>query len=91
MARNIDVLIEELAREQRYRWVLVIAAVVGILASAILGIGFALGHITAPGATGPRNPGALVFFVVPFAVAMVIGGAIYRAMCWYGRRRRRSS
>ena len=87
MHRNVDALIEELAREHRYRWVLVIAAVVGILASAILGIGFALGHITTPGATGPRNPGALVFFVVPFAVAMLIGGGIYRALCWYGGRR----
>lgn len=84
---NHDALIAEIAREQRYRRVLVAAAVVGIIASSGCGIAFALGGFDAPGATGPRNPGGLAFFVLPFAASMVVGGAIYHALRWLGRRR----
>lgn len=72
----IDPLIEEMARERRRRVVLVVAAVIGIVTSAVTGIGFALGAFGGGAATA-RNPGALIFFVAPFAIAMAIGYAIY--------------
>jgi high-affinity Fe2+/Pb2+ permease len=64
-----DELIEALAREHRYRNVLVIAAVVGIVASAIVGAVLALGRFDMPGPTSDR----LGMFVLPFAASMVIG------------------
>ncbi|HUJ63840.1 MAG TPA: hypothetical protein VLX92_35310 [Kofleriaceae bacterium] len=82
----VDELIEEMARERKHRVVLLIAAVIGILASAAGGLAFALGAI-GRGAATMRNPGALVFFVAPFAVAMAIGYAIYGVLRWRARRR----
>jgi hypothetical protein len=84
----VDELIREMALERRHRTVLIVAAVVGILASAATGVAFALGgfeHL-ARGASGYRNPGGLVFFVAPFAVAMAIGYAIYGVLRWRARR-----
>ena len=80
-----DPMIEAVKRERRQRTILVVAAVVGILASVCCGLAFTLdlfGSWT-HGATGPRNPAALVFFVAPFAVCMAIGYAIH----WVVRRR----
>ena len=82
---NVDELIVELQREQRRRWVLIVAAVIGIVASAMTGMGYALGGMAA--GAGTRNPGALIFFVGPFAIAMAIGYAIYGLLCWRARRR----
>ena len=83
-----DELVEELAREHRYRGVLVVSAVVGIVASAILGLVFALGGFE-PG-RGSHNATNLSFFVVPFAASMVIGGGIHRALLAHGRRQSRT-
>ena len=75
----------ELERDRKARSILVVAAVVGIVASASLGIGFALGAFEATGASGPRNPAALIFFVGPFVACMVVGTVIG----WFVRRLRR--
>jgi hypothetical protein len=80
----IDTLIAELQREQRHRIVLVVAAVIGIVASVLTGLAYALAG-SAAGAGG-RNPGALLFFVGPFALAMAIGYAIYGVLRWASRR-----
>ena len=82
---EVDELIVELQREQRHRMVLVVAAVIGIVASAMTGMGYALGGVAA--GAGVRNPGALIFFVGPFAIAMGIGYAIYGLIRWRSRRR----
>ena len=82
-------LVEEFTRENRYRVVLVVAVIVGILASAVVGIAFSLGRITMPhdlGSTGSRG-GGLGFFAIPFAVSILIGGGIYHSLCFYGKRR----
>jgi hypothetical protein len=72
-----DRLIENFRQAQRARWVLVVAAVVGIVASATLGMAFALGAFEVRGSGGHRNPGALVFFVAPFAGCMAIGYVVH--------------
>jgi hypothetical protein len=81
---QVDELIVELQRERRHRMVLVVAAVIGIVASAMTGIGFALSGMGA--GAGARNPGALLFFVGPFALAMGIGYAVYGLLRWRSRR-----
>lgn len=77
-----DELIEELAREHRYRNVLVAAAVIGVLASAIVGILFV-----------PQLPradrSAFGLVVLPFATSMVIGSGIHRYLLARGRRGKR--
>jgi hypothetical protein len=80
---EVDELIVELQREQRRRMVLVVAAVIGIVASAMTGMGFALGGMAGG---GPRNPGALLFFVGPFALAMGLGYVVYGLLRWRARR-----
>jgi hypothetical protein len=72
-----DKLIENFRAAQRARWVLVVAAVVGIIASATLGLALAFGAFDIRGTSGPRNPGALVFFVGPFAACMAIGYVVH--------------
>lgn len=79
-----DELIEELAREHRYRNVLVAAAVIGVIASAIVGIMFTIG----PFDLGRPDRTALGMLGLPFAVSMVIGGGIHKVLLARGRRRR---
>ncbi|HEU0033676.1 MAG TPA: hypothetical protein VFQ53_23780 [Kofleriaceae bacterium] len=81
---QLDDMIADLQREQRARTALVIGAVIGIIAGAIGGLAFGLGAIDARGATGPRNPAGLIFFLAPYAVAQSIGYVIYR---WLRRSR----
>lgn len=82
---NVDELIVELQRDQRHRMVLIVAAVIGIVASALTGLAFSLSGMAA-GTTG-HNPGPMLFFVGPFALAMAIGYAIYGVLRWRSRRR----
>ena len=81
-----DELIEELAREHRYRGVLVFSAVIGIIASAIVGIAFTLGQLHS--SAGDRSPFGL--FVLPFAASMVVGGGIHKLLLHRGRRAKRT-
>jgi hypothetical protein len=80
-----DELIEEIAREHRYRGVLVAAAVVGIVASSIVGIAFALGSGDWIGSGDDRA--MLGLFALPFAAAMVVGAGVYNMLVFNGRRR----
>ena len=80
-----DELIEELAREHRYRHVLVAAAVIGVLASAVVGIAFTLGSVDVRGA----DRSSLGLFVLPFATSMVVGSGIHRYLIARGRRGKR--
>jgi len=80
MPEELDMMIEEIATERRHRMVLVVAAVIGIVAGALIGIGASLHGIS--GANGARNPGMLVFFVLPFMASMAIGYAIYGVLRW---------
>lgn len=81
-----DELIEAFAREHRYRGVLVAAAVIGIVASAAVGIAHALGAGSWGNAGEPR---AAIFglFALPFAASMMIGAGIYNVLVFNGRRR----
>jgi hypothetical protein len=81
-----DPLIAELHRERRYRRVLVVAAVIGILAGVATGIGFVLGAFgtAAMSPIGGRNPGLLIFFIGPPAVIMALGYAIFAAARRWG-------
>lgn len=82
-----DPLVGEMRRERRHRLVLVVAAVIGIVTGAATGTAFSLGAFgdAARGASGARNPAALIFFVGPPLLCMAIGYAIY---AWLSRRRR---
>jgi hypothetical protein len=75
-----DPLIAEITQLQRDRQIIVVAAVIGILASTALGMVFALGGLAHGG--GPRNPGGVIFFVAPFAVCMAIGYAVHAIVRW---------
>ena len=77
---ELDMMIEDLATERRHRTVLVVAAVIGIVAGALIGIGASLQGFS--GAGGARNPGMLVFFIGPFMASMGIGYAIYGVLRW---------
>ena len=83
---QIDALIAELQRDQRHRSVLLVAAVIGIVASSLTGLAWALSGAAA-GTTG-HNPGPLLLILGPFAIAMGIGYAIYGVVRWISRRRR---
>jgi uncharacterized membrane protein YidH (DUF202 family) len=74
--------LEEFTRERRHRIVLIVAAVIGILASVALGMASALNLISWSGTTGARNPAMLIFFVGPFMVSMGLGYAIYGLIRW---------
>ncbi len=78
-----DELIEALAREHRYRNVLVVAAVIGVIASAIFGVMFTLGQFQ----VGPGNE-RLGMFVLPFAASMVVGSGVHKLLLARGRKRR---
>ena len=77
---ELDMMIEDLATERRHRMVLVVAAVIGIVAGALIGLGATLGGISGGG--GPRSPAMLVFYVGPFAAMMGLGYAIYGVLRW---------
>lgn len=77
MAEAQDPLIAELVQTQRDRRIIVVAAVVGILASAGCGIAFGLGGFAHLGHGGARNPAGLVFFVAPFFVCYGLGHLLH--------------
>lgn len=74
-----DPVIAEMIQMQRDRRILVVAAVVGIVASAALGMAFSLGALGAwtRSASGPGNPASLIFFIAPFAACMALGYAVH--------------
>jgi len=82
---NLDLMIEDFARQRRHRMVLVVAAVIGIVAGSMIGLGATLVGVT--GAGGARNPAMLAFFLAPFAATMAIGYAVYGALRLYARLR----
>ncbi len=85
-----DELVEQFAREHRYRGVLVVSAVIGIIASAVVGIAFTLGQLEIWETRSSNERGAFGLFVLPFAVSMVIGGGVYKALlAWRPARSRR--
>jgi len=81
-----DPLVEEIVRARRDRRPLVIAAVIGIVAGAALGMGFTLGALgsAAEGTHGVHRTAALLFFIGPPIVSMAIG---YAAVALRRRRR----
>ena len=85
--RDPDPLVHEHQRERRDRRVLVIAAAVGIISGAVIGMAFVLGAIgddAGPAHGWLRNHGVVFFILGPPLVSMAIGYAIYAV-----RRRRR--
>ena len=74
-----DDLVDEMLQTQRDRRIIVVAAVIGIVASAVVGVAFSLGALggLAAGSGGPRDPGGLIFFVAPFAICLGLGHAVH--------------
>jgi len=66
-------------RDRADRQILVVAVAIGIVTSVVLGIGSTLGAL---GGEQARNHAALAFFLVPLAVSLTIGYAVY----WLRRR-----
>jgi hypothetical protein len=85
--RRGDEIIEEITRAQRYRGVLVVAAVIGIVASVAVAIASSIGGIGPSG--NLRDSSTFGFLVLPFAASMVVGGSVYNALLFFGKRRRR--
>jgi hypothetical protein len=86
-APDPDPLVGEIQRERRDRRVLVIAAAIGIISGAVVGMAFMLGAIDDAGeATGGllHGHGALLGILGPPVLCMAIGYAIFAL-----RRRRR--
>jgi hypothetical protein len=83
-----DLLVGEIERDRRERRVLVVAAALGIVSGAVMGLVFILGALAEPttSARGFRH-GALVFVLGPPVVSMAIGYVVYAVR----RRRRRRS
>ena len=79
MQETSDPIVAEMIRTQRERRIIVVAAVIGIIASALMGVAFSLGALggLAAGSGGPRNPGGLIFFIAPFAICLGIGYGIH--------------
>ena len=75
-----DPLVEELVRARRDRHVLAVAVSVGIVLSAVLGLGAAIG----PLGGAARNHAALAYFVAPLGVSLAVGYGLF----WLRRRRR---
>lgn len=75
-----DPVIEDALTEQRDRRVIVVAAVIGIIASIVCGLGFTLGMFgdEVRGAAGARNPAGLLFFGAPFVICLGIGHLVHR-------------
>jgi hypothetical protein len=73
-----DPLVEEIVRARRDRRPLVIAAVIGIVTGAALGMGFTLGALgsASQGTHGLHDPAALLFFIGPPIVSVAIGYAM---------------
>ena len=76
-----DPLVEEIVRARRDRRPLVIAAALGIVIGAVLGMAMFLGAL---GGDRARNHAALAAFVTPLIVSMTVGYGVYR---WRIRRR----
>lgn len=76
-----DPLVEEIVRARRDRRPLVIAAALGIVIGAVLGMAMFLGAL---GGDRSRNHAALAAFVTPLIVSMTVGYGVYR---WRIRRR----
>jgi hypothetical protein len=85
--RRGDEMIEDITRAQRYRGVLVVAAVIGIVASAAVAIATSVGGLGPSG--NLRDSSTLGFLVLPFAASMVVGGGVYNTLLFLGKRRRR--
>jgi len=85
--RDPDPLVDEIQRDRRDRRVLVVAAAIGIIAGAIIGVAFVLGALgdAAYQTHGLfRDHDVLLFIAGPPLVSMAIGYAIFAL-----RRRRR--
>lgn len=68
----------DLERDRRLRnYTLIPLVVIGIVAGALLGIGFGLG-MYGEGAATRGNPAGIVFFIAPPAVCAAIGWIAYR-------------
>ena len=80
MGSEDDPLVEELVRARRDRQVIAIAVGVGIVFSAVLGLGAALGAVHGT----ERDHAALVFFVMPLVLSLAVGYGLY----WLRRRRK---
>ena len=76
----MDPLIEQFRREQRLNTILVVAAVIGILATAGCSTAFALGAFSWSAAP---NAGAIAFCGVPFVVAMALGYVTRAIAMWF--------
>ena len=74
--REPDPLVAEIVRERRDRRVLVVAAAIGIIASAIVGMAVVLGAIGGA-AYHARGHALLIFVLGPPLVSMAIGHAIF--------------
>lgn len=79
-----DELIEEALHAGRYRQVVVGAAVVGVLASAIVGVLISLGDVPSP-----DDRSSFGLLVLPFAASMVVGNGIHKLLRSRDRDRRR--
>ena len=80
-------LIEEFSREQRYRGVLVAFVILGVLASAAACALFTFGGIGAGGAY--RDSSMFGLIAMPFGASMLLGSAVYKGLCFAGKRRAR--
>jgi hypothetical protein len=81
-------LIDELARETRYRGVLVAFVILGVLASSVACIAFALGGLGGE-AAHLRDSSAFGVIAMPFGASMLLGSAVYKSLCYAGKRRAR--
>ncbi len=81
-----DLLVAEIERERRERRVLTVAAALGIVSGAVLGLVFIVAAIVEPtrNARGFFRHGAVAFVLGPPLVSMAIGYVVYVL-----RRRRR--
>ena len=86
--RDDDELVEELRRGRRYRIVLIVAAVFGIVTSTVFLLAYSIFQAF-DGASGVRNPGALAIIAAPFATCMLVGYVIYGGLRWLDARSRR--
>jgi hypothetical protein len=80
-------LIDELTTETRYRGVLIVFVILGVLASAAACIVFSLGGL-GEGAH-LRDSSAFGVIAMPFGASMLLGSAIYKSLCFAGKRRSR--
>ena len=69
----MDPLIADMQRERRLGTIIVVAVVVGILASSACTVGYALGGLWQ---SGDDSPPAMVFCAVPFVVCLGVGYAL---------------